>query len=379
MTDSDFSTVLTSEFVSFTLETLLAGVFVVTYGIAVCILLVRDRARWHTVSFLTSTAMLLLALVHLGLEMYHCFAGFVIHGGTRGGITKYLTNTRNPVFIAKSVVYVTQTLLGDTFMAYRIYILWNSSWVVVIGPALLICSAAVTGYASSCMLAQDAAGRDLLFMNTSYSSWFLAYLSTVTVYTVFSTGLVAFRIYRWKRRARRYNFYVPISPRRVLETFIHSAAIYPVVLISLFVTYVLGVNPEMFGVDLLPALMGIATTLITIRLGIVDVTQQRSKANNLSARRLGTSPRILEGGRYTVRRPPPSKAPTFEPQEFFIEIDMGDPSRNSSATGFGQDLLLAVERVLGLHYSPSDEADGAAHSTGSMTEDETMMQIADTP
>ena len=61
--------------------------------------------------------------------------------------------------------------------------------------------------------------------------------------------------------------------------------------------------------------------------------------------------------RYTVQLPPPSKSTIFEPQEgpreILMELDLGDPARSSSATGFGRDLLEAVERVLGLHYSPS--------------------------
>ena len=48
--------------------------------------------------------------------MHHCFTGFVIYGGTSRGAATYLADTRNPVFIAKSVLYISQTLLGDAFM-----------------------------------------------------------------------------------------------------------------------------------------------------------------------------------------------------------------------------------------------------------------------
>ncbi len=48
-------------------------------------------------------------------------------------------------------------------------------------------------------------------------------------------------------------------------------------------------------------------------------------------------------------------SPTFEPREDSKEslIAIGDPLRSSSATGFGQDLLLAVQRVLDLDATPS--------------------------
>ncbi len=102
-------------------------------------------------------------------------------------------------------------------------------------------------------------------------------------------------------------------------------------------------------------LKGIASTLITIRLGIVDVTEGRSVQNvKLSVRRASAYPRMFEE-QYSLRRPPPSMSPIFEPREDSKEslITTGDPLRSSSATGFGQDLLLAVQRVLDLDGAPS--------------------------
>ncbi len=52
---------------------------------------------------------------HWVLDIYQCYTGFVVHGGAANGTARYFANTHRPVFIAKSVLYVTQTLLGDAF------------------------------------------------------------------------------------------------------------------------------------------------------------------------------------------------------------------------------------------------------------------------
>lgn len=96
---------------------------------------------------------------------------------------------------------------NHTSQAYRIYILWDSSWVVAILPAVLISADAgrsyasgkhwhgslnlhvVIGYASCFVLAQDAPGKDLTNMGTTYSYFFLAFLVIATFYTVITTGM----------------------------------------------------------------------------------------------------------------------------------------------------------------------------------------------
>ncbi len=46
-----------------------------------------------------------------------------MYGGTTNATAKYLANTRSPVFIAKSVLYVTQTLFGDAFVVSMFFAL----------------------------------------------------------------------------------------------------------------------------------------------------------------------------------------------------------------------------------------------------------------
>ncbi|TBU47274.1 hypothetical protein BD309DRAFT_1007501 [Dichomitus squalens] len=40
---------------------------------------------------------------------------------------------------AKFVIYVTQTIIGDSFMVYRLYIVWDRWWQALVFPRILLC------------------------------------------------------------------------------------------------------------------------------------------------------------------------------------------------------------------------------------------------
>ena len=65
------------------------------------------------------------------------------------------------------------------------------------------------------------------------------------------TGSIFLCIYLSKRRMRRFSTLPMPAGRRALATFLQSSAVYTVVLVALFVTYIIDVNPEMFGTDIL--------------------------------------------------------------------------------------------------------------------------------
>lgn len=66
-----------------------------------------------------------------------------------------------------------------------------------------------------------------------------------------TSALVVVRITQWKRRVRRLSIAPIVTGHNALEAFIQSAAIYSVVLVLLLMTYTLGANPEIFGMDFL--------------------------------------------------------------------------------------------------------------------------------
>ncbi|KAH9903271.1 hypothetical protein C8Q73DRAFT_45728 [Cubamyces lactineus] len=221
---------LASVIASFFIETLLFGAFTVTYTQGTWSLLrigsrsKPSRREW-IVSF-ASTVMFILALGHLILSLQDLLDSFVTHSGSLESVYAALDDSfLNP----KLGVYITQTLIGDVFMMYRLFIVWNRRKRVVIAPAILTAIGAVTGYWS---LIEGSVlefnGSPIIFCVTSICT------------NVLSTGLIMWRILRPLRQA---TVPPPLLARRfalartVAEAIVQSAAIYTVASASLLITF----------------------------------------------------------------------------------------------------------------------------------------------
>lgn len=53
---------------------------------------------------------------HICFDVERAIEGFITHADTPDGTLKYYFELRNPTEVGKSVIYVTQTLVGDAFV-----------------------------------------------------------------------------------------------------------------------------------------------------------------------------------------------------------------------------------------------------------------------
>ncbi|KAJ8480958.1 hypothetical protein ONZ51_g6305 [Trametes cubensis] len=223
---------LASAIVSFLIESVLFGAFTVTYTQGTWSLLrigsrsKPSRREWAV--SLASTVMLILALGHLILSLQYLLYGFVTRSGSLESVYAALDDSfLNP----KLGVYITQMLIGDMFMMYRLFIVWNRRKRVIIAPAILTTVGAVTGYWS---LIEGSVlefnGSPIIFCVTSI---FTNVLSTA---------------------------------RMVAEAIVQSAAIYTVASTSLLVTYFVSPNVGYLScLNIFPSLIGLVFSFIVLR------------------------------------------------------------------------------------------------------------------
>ena len=59
---------------------------------------------------------------HLSFDVQRAIDGFIAHGGTPTGTLDFYNMLSNPTHVGKSVIYITQTLVGDAFVvrAFRL-------------------------------------------------------------------------------------------------------------------------------------------------------------------------------------------------------------------------------------------------------------------
>ena len=74
--------------------------------------------------------------------MQRAVEGFIYHNTSSEGPDAFYSQLGNPTFVAKNAIYITNTLVGDAFMALRLYVIWNRVWWIAVPPAVLILATA---------------------------------------------------------------------------------------------------------------------------------------------------------------------------------------------------------------------------------------------
>ncbi|KAI9061915.1 hypothetical protein FKP32DRAFT_906658 [Trametes sanguinea] len=255
---------LISAIVAFCLESFLFGAFAVAYGIAVWMLLLSERPpgrmKQDVVLFSASTAMFLLAFLHVALDMTINLRTFLSDGRELSILAKTfdsLNGLENPIGVVKSILYITQSLIGDSFMLYRAYVVWDRSWRVIILPSFILFADVVIGYATSFLGSKAPAGCVNAFFVWSFMT------------NAIASGLIMRRIlvaqgYR-DNQLQRMQF--RSMRRRVIESLFQSAAIYSVGSISLAITAFISPDVGFTAChSIFSSIIGLVFVLVVIRI-----------------------------------------------------------------------------------------------------------------
>ncbi|KAI0738215.1 hypothetical protein C8Q80DRAFT_1275742 [Daedaleopsis nitida] len=257
MSDEEKFPLARAELIALFLESMIFGAFTVLYAIAIWILLYREkkrsRSRLNKMLFATSTIMWVLSVAHLCLDVQRAVQGFVVLGGTPDGTTLFYSTLNNPTHVAKNVIYITMTLVGDTFVTYRLFIVWNRAWWILVLPVMLLFATAIAGY-GACVEIGLVKGLGAIFAQ-SLQPWIRAFFSISLTTNILATLLIAARIMWQNRRVKQYRAAVSGSHWEVIETLIQSAAIYSAALASLLGTYLAGSNAQYVCLDALQPLI----------------------------------------------------------------------------------------------------------------------------
>ncbi|KAI0328846.1 hypothetical protein GY45DRAFT_1372082 [Cubamyces sp. BRFM 1775] len=274
MSAEDAFPITRAEIVALFMESMLFGAFTVLFTIAIWILLyrekVRGRSRTNRVLCATSTAMWLLSVAHLAIDVTRAIRGFAVGGQTVGGTEAFYARVNDLTDVAKNAVYLVMTLLADSFVSYRLYIVWNRAWWVLIIPVLLLIATTVAGFGVCIEIGLTKPGNPIFANNLQ--PWIRAFFALSLTTNLFATVLITGRIMWANRRVRDYraNGGATGSHWEVIETMIQSAAIYSAALIAVLGTYLANSNAQYVCLDSIQPLIGIVFTLIIIRVGLAS-------------------------------------------------------------------------------------------------------------
>ncbi|KAG2141103.1 hypothetical protein DEU56DRAFT_283837 [Suillus clintonianus] len=216
-----------------------------------------------------ATLMFLLSTVHMVPVIIHAENGLVKYRDTfPGGPDAFFADISQDQSIRnlKDVIYILQTLIGDGVVIYRCYIVWQSVWVIIL-PCMMWCGIGVSGifwvYSNPTNGFSTFAGEAGI--------WLLTFLAFTLATNLFSSGLVAYRIWTIERKVST----VRVTKRKIpiLRVLVDAAILYSVALCLVIAVLAFLPGISIFMGELLVPIISIAFYMVFIRIAINKHTQ----------------------------------------------------------------------------------------------------------
>ncbi|KAL5513641.1 hypothetical protein ACEPAH_4040 [Sanghuangporus vaninii] len=249
--------------VSIFVECILYGFFTFMFAVSVYVLLKR-RSKTEVVNrplLVVSVTMFVLATIHVGSDLQRVLDAFL----DSPDATKYLSMVNTALYTVKSTAYATQTLVGDGFMLYRLFLIWGGNRRVCF--PILICFIASIGVAIGALQGFARASPNAPVFITELHDWIVSFFS-LTLFTNFScTLLIAARII-WVHRRSSGALVGGTSVFPAAMIIIESGMIYSACLIILLSLYLSGSFAQYILLDGVTQVIGIVFSLIIVRVGL---------------------------------------------------------------------------------------------------------------
>ncbi|KAJ7483607.1 hypothetical protein FB451DRAFT_1235113 [Mycena latifolia] len=245
-------------------------------GFYTCLVIVSIAAVWTTPrknnrKKLWTTFILLLyicATIHASISWEFLVVAFQNHG-TSPDVLNALTHPNLKLKILALVASFLSFLLADVIMVWRCWIVWGRSWIVIVFPILAAVAGTVCaglGLAGQIAVAsiQNSSSATRLAPLVQFSTPFLSLSLVVTLYT---TGLIAWRILHVQRHAKKHeiNHEVRSDFSPVLEIVVESSALYAASLFVFVVLLAMKSENQNYPQNIHAQIAGIAPTLLILR------------------------------------------------------------------------------------------------------------------
>ncbi|KAF9000324.1 hypothetical protein BDQ17DRAFT_1360043 [Cyathus striatus] len=205
-----------------------------------------------------------LITIHWIIQLTRLTDAFIFHINDEGGPNAYYGYPANIKNVLKTAFYVVQTFVGDFTMVYRLYIVWGREWKVVILPALTSFGLLIAGSGVVYSFDHLTTGENIFVSSTGH--WVLTVFATSLATNGIVTVLIAYRIWTIHRQVKAVA--QTSSIMRVVHIILESAGMYTLVLVLTLIGYLTKNNYQFTTLDATSPTIGIAFTLIIVRVGL---------------------------------------------------------------------------------------------------------------
>jgi len=212
-----------SVLVSVWMETLVYGMNVIMFFLAVSILLRKHNKVFANRPMLVAIIILFaLATAHVAVNLKRLIVGYVLPN-TKAQMEAYLINIADPLNVTKTFLVIGMNLVSDSIIIFRLYIVYEKRIYVCIAPIILLLSSLSCGLVSATYIALVKPG-DTIFL-AKIASWGTPLFSTTLATNLLCTLLIAGRIYFCTRDLGDFFPSVKRQYSRVISIVVESAAI----------------------------------------------------------------------------------------------------------------------------------------------------------
>ncbi|KAH9046128.1 hypothetical protein EDB84DRAFT_1576027, partial [Lactarius hengduanensis] len=172
----------------------LYGINICVYILCIHVLYMKGLRGLNLMMLIVASVQFALATGHVITLLVQLIRAFIGAAGTLDGPLNYLLDQSTPEHVAQEVLYITNSLIGDAIMIWRLWIIWNRNfWLCV--PFIVLCVASgVTGYIALVNLAR-LTPPDTVFSSRVHS-WLIATWALSIATQLGATLLIGYRI--WK-------------------------------------------------------------------------------------------------------------------------------------------------------------------------------------
>ncbi|EJC99753.1 uncharacterized protein FOMMEDRAFT_170339 [Fomitiporia mediterranea MF3/22] len=248
------------------MESIMFGLLTACFSTTTYILLFRRRHgnALNKPVFAVSVLMYCVAFTHIALNARRAVYAFIALPGGHESTVAYFKASADPLYLAKISMYIIQTITGDAFIIYRLYMVWGRELRLLI-PALIFLFA---GTACAIMAAIDASlvSPTTLIFIPRLKQWIVSFFSLTLFTNASCTALIAFKIWWTGRQLGRASHRRNLTP--VMAIIIESGSVYSISLISLMCAYLSGTWGHYIVLDMMTPIIAITFSLIIVRIGL---------------------------------------------------------------------------------------------------------------
>ncbi|KAJ7935882.1 hypothetical protein B0H13DRAFT_1589966, partial [Mycena leptocephala] len=207
-------------------------------------------------------AMYILSTVHVACRWVLIKNAFIDHADSRETTVIYLVQSPLWLTVLAAVVFTVNTLVSDSILIWRYWIVWNRQWKIIILPTFCTVAGAGLGFRSIAEQAAYVLNPNL--DRASFVDFATPYFALSLVTTSLATGLIIVRIFTLTGRAARKSG----GYGRVIEIVVESALMYSVALIIFLPFLVQGSDNDGYAQAVVAQMTGMAPTLIVARVSL---------------------------------------------------------------------------------------------------------------